>query len=305
MPLSAERLPLTIIVPVHGRQALLERALASIAEQTRVPEKVVVVDDGSSPPITIDVVLRERLSIELVRHETNSGASAARNTGLGLVRTTWAGFLDSDDYLFRDSLERRWDLIARDQAANSDDKMIYACGWLDVTSGGEPLSLRWPRPAKSLQDYASGCWYSPGSSAIFNADAIKASGILQDVSLRRFEDFDWFLALALAGFSVKMLPVAAVAISRARVQSPIAVEFTAQHLLSKWRGAGLDRPLLRRVESYMALETAAAFYYAGSRGNAATRLATSLLLAPRLTLQLSPGWDRQAVQAVPDAVIER
>ncbi|MCC7251909.1 glycosyltransferase, partial [Hyphomicrobium sp.] len=45
------QIPLTIIIPVFARPDKLARAVASIAMQDVSPAEVIVVDDGSDPPI--------------------------------------------------------------------------------------------------------------------------------------------------------------------------------------------------------------------------------------------------------------
>lgn len=84
----------TIVVPAFGRPDLLARCLDSVASGSPgVP--VVVVDDASPDGRAVaDVVPRRGASI--VRHATNAGPGAARNTGLEQVTTDLVAFLDSD-----------------------------------------------------------------------------------------------------------------------------------------------------------------------------------------------------------------
>jgi glycosyltransferase involved in cell wall biosynthesis len=215
--------PLTLIIPVYGRPEALDRALRSVGGQTTLPEVVVVVDDGSLVPSVIEPDLAQRLNVRLVRHETNRGPAAARNTGLRAAQTDWVTFLDSDDFLLGESISHRWRMVQERLRQGAPETTIFGCGWIDFAADRKELSFRWPRPAASPRAFASGCWFSPGSCVILNrAKAIAAAG-LQDETLRRFEDVDWFLSLALEGFSLEVLPIAAVAIERQRVQRPAAV----------------------------------------------------------------------------------
>ena len=56
---------------------------------------MIVVDDGSPDAGAIEAVA-DRFGARYVRHPENRGASAARNTGLGLATTELVAFLDSD-----------------------------------------------------------------------------------------------------------------------------------------------------------------------------------------------------------------
>lgn len=276
---------LTFILPAFGRQPMLERALASVSAQNVWPGEIIVVDDGSEPALELPALPRG-LSARLIRHPDNLGAAAARNTGMRAARTEWVSFLDSDDWLVPGSLEQRWRL-ASDRL---DPKSIYACGWHDVGPDGAPLLTRSPRPSVQMMDFASGCWFAPGSCIIMNAaEALRAAGG-QDATLRRFEDFDWFLALGLQGFELRSQPVIGAAITRERSVPPSVVRDAAARIVSKWQARTSDRELLRRIRGYMALEMAASNHHAGNRFAAFTQLLGSFLRVPRTRLHFSPGW---------------
>lgn len=291
-------IPLTVIIPVHERESTLARALASLASQDVRPEEVIIVDDGSRQAPEIDVGLMRELNVRVLRHDANRGPAAARNTGMRAAGTDWITFLDSDDLLLGSSLSRRWSLLRDRIGAAGARKVIFGCGWVDFAGDHEALGLRWPRPGRSARDFASGCWFSPGSCVILNrAEALDAVGP-QDETLRRFEDFDWFLGLALKGFTLEILPVAAVAIERQRTQSVERIEQAANSVRMKWRDV-LDPALFARLDSYMDLEIAAAHRFNGSMARSLHMLASSLAKAPRLSLQLSPGWEIEPVQEFP------
>jgi GT2 family glycosyltransferase len=148
-----------------------------------------------------------------------------------------------------------------------------------------------PREADTVEDFASGCWFSPGSCLFVNRPALLAVDIAQDESLRRFEDFDWFLALALKGLRLRTLPVVGAAVERRRRQSPAAVEAVAEAIIRKWQARLGDRRLNARIRAYMHLECAAANFFAGRRARAALFLLRSLAAKPRFSLHLSPGWE--------------
>lgn len=57
---------------------------------------VVVVDDGSFPPIEPEDFVGAHCDIEVLRHHRSKGPAAARNTGLAACRTDFVAFLDSD-----------------------------------------------------------------------------------------------------------------------------------------------------------------------------------------------------------------
>lgn len=103
---SASAPEITVLFPTYGRPdralALLER----LREQTLSTERfeVVVVDDGSEPPIAIDVTKLE-YRCKLV-HQPNAGPAAARNVGLALVEAPLVLILNDDAIPAPDLLEK-------------------------------------------------------------------------------------------------------------------------------------------------------------------------------------------------------
>jgi len=83
------------VVCTYNRATELRHAVASILAQTRAPDQVIVVDDGSTDDT--QRVLRDFGSAIDVLAQPNQGASAARNAGIAAAHGTWVAFLDSDD----------------------------------------------------------------------------------------------------------------------------------------------------------------------------------------------------------------
>lgn len=91
---------LSIVVPTRDRPDLLRRAIRSALDQTLGGGiEVVVVDDGSDPPVDAggDLPPDDRLTVR--RHGRPRGGAAARNTGARAARGRFVAFLDDDDEL--------------------------------------------------------------------------------------------------------------------------------------------------------------------------------------------------------------
>lgn len=96
---------ITVIVPVYNVADYLERCIMSIREQSFKALEIVLVDDGStdSSGIICDkyAELDERIK---VIHKKNGGLSDARNSGLNIATGKWIMFIDSDDYIAKDTI---------------------------------------------------------------------------------------------------------------------------------------------------------------------------------------------------------
>jgi glycosyltransferase involved in cell wall biosynthesis len=88
----------SIIVPVYNVESYLDACLHSVRQQTYSNIEILVVEDCSTDDSLR--LLRPHLAdlrVRLLRHERNSGLSAARNTGIEAARGAYVMFVDSDD----------------------------------------------------------------------------------------------------------------------------------------------------------------------------------------------------------------
>lgn len=119
MPNKSFNAPIGVVIPAYNREALILETLNAICAQTLQPERVVVVDDGSTDATksVLEKWLEETtIKFEFIYHyQMNKGVSAARNTGLKLVsECQWVAFLDSDDVWPSDLLDRLYTDIQKD-----------------------------------------------------------------------------------------------------------------------------------------------------------------------------------------------
>jgi glycosyltransferase involved in cell wall biosynthesis len=86
---------LSVVIPAFDASGTLVETLDSVAAQTQRPSEVVVVDDGSTDE-TAEIAVRHSLGPKIIR-QTNMGAAAAINRGVGESTGDWLAILDSDD----------------------------------------------------------------------------------------------------------------------------------------------------------------------------------------------------------------
>ena len=292
-----------VIMPAFGRAAELDGALASVLAQTRQPERIVVVDDGSEPALSLAHRQAASGRVTLLRLAENRGASAARQAALAVLDTSHVAFLDSDDTWRPDKLERQ---VRHLEAIGGSDRVAVACGWSVVDAAGNVARDVLPRESASLADFCSGCWYCPGSTVLISRTALVAAGGF-DPRLRRLEDLDLFLRFALAGGRLAVAPFVGASIRRGRNARRAAVDAAAEVLREKFRAplaAEGHAGLMRRLEAWLAVEQAAAAFNEGHRVRGVERMLRSLALAPRTRLHLGDWW-RDVASDPPSSVVIR
>lgn len=98
---------ISVIVPVYNTESYLRCCINSILAQTFTDFELLLVDDGSTDQsgVICDEYARQDSRVR-VFHKSNSGVSSARNVGLENAIGKWIAFVDSDDELLPQGLER-------------------------------------------------------------------------------------------------------------------------------------------------------------------------------------------------------
>ena len=130
-----EQKPLiSVIVPVYKVEKYLHKCVDSILTQTLSDIELILVDDGSpdwSGAICDEYV--EKDSRVRTIHKPNGGVSSARNKGLDEANGDWIGFVDGDDYVAADAVEK---LVTAMEANKAD---WVNCQYHRVDEGGKAL----------------------------------------------------------------------------------------------------------------------------------------------------------------------
>jgi glycosyltransferase involved in cell wall biosynthesis len=110
------RLTCTVIVPTFNRARFIGEALDSILGQTRRPDQVIVVNDGSTDG-TLSVLDAYSSRIEVVS-KPNGGKAAAINTAMPLAGGDCVWIFDDDDVALPDALQRHLEALEEDVEAD-------------------------------------------------------------------------------------------------------------------------------------------------------------------------------------------
>ncbi|MBF0502189.1 MAG: glycosyltransferase family 2 protein [Candidatus Riflebacteria bacterium] len=145
---------ITVIIPAFNPGKFLEEAIDSIETQSVHPGRVLIIDDGSAPPIRLSEKHRS-FPIEIVR-QSNAGQAKARNVGVSIATTPLIAFLDADDLWHPFKLE--WQLTALQQYP---DTTCVGCRSVLVDASGKcigsgPGSFTGGLTILSYPDFAQG-----------------------------------------------------------------------------------------------------------------------------------------------------
>ena len=139
----------SVIVPVFNTSKYLARCLDSILSQTQKDFELIAINDGSSDnSAEILSQYASRDSRIIIVTQRNKGLSAARNSGLKIARGEWIMFVDSDDFISCDAIEKF--LLAADESKES--VVISKEYLLDDAPAARSEKVQWKRCAPALKE---------------------------------------------------------------------------------------------------------------------------------------------------------
>ena len=133
----------SVIIPVYNSEKYLNQCISSIANQTMQDIEIIAINDGSTDnSLNILDELSQKYKGKLkVYTKENGGAGSARNVGIEKSSGEFIKFVDADDYLKEDILEKMY-TVAKDnnvslvrgnyQTILGPIKMEDKCSWSDI-----------------------------------------------------------------------------------------------------------------------------------------------------------------------------
>ncbi|WP_156092856.1 glycosyltransferase [Rhodovibrio salinarum] len=202
----------TVVIPAHNAAQYVRTCLDSVAGQTRLPEEVIIVENGSSDgtrDACADWIAAHDLQVRLVSLDYGN-VSNARNVGCSLATTTLVALLDADDCYMADFLETSVEAfrLMSDIDLFFGDRMLFDERTGDLGPALAKSGLRFVyRDAVTptvfrlteglLEALAAGNFISPSGSVCRRASAYAAG--LFNPRLKSSEDREFFFRMAALG----------------------------------------------------------------------------------------------------------
>ncbi|MGN1208104.1 MAG: glycosyltransferase family 2 protein [Christensenellales bacterium] len=123
---------ISIIVPIYKVEKYLEKCVHTITSQTYKNLEIILVDDGSPDncPVLCDNLAKTDKRIKVI-HKTNGGLSDARNVGFARSTGNFITFVDSDDFLNVNFIEKLYE----NMSLTGSDMSI--CGYEEIHENQE------------------------------------------------------------------------------------------------------------------------------------------------------------------------
>ena len=107
-------LKVSIIVPIYNMEQYLNRCLESIINQTYENIEIILINDGSKDnSLEICKNYAKKDNRIMIIDQKNSGVSSARNSGLDKATGEYLAFVDPDDWIDKDGIEKMVDFALK------------------------------------------------------------------------------------------------------------------------------------------------------------------------------------------------
>ncbi len=190
----------TFIISTYNRKNLLERAIKSIYNQNYQNFEIILINDGGED--VTDVVKKFDQKIILIKNPVNKGYTFSKNLGVKLAKNNWIIFLDDDDEIIENSLNK----LKEEMTKFDDNTLWFVAPRLYVFDNKNfiypkfsNLVLLQKNPYKALDIRK----FKLGGS-IFNKEIFK-KGFLFDENIFYGEDYEFCLRLIVN--NIKFIPL--------------------------------------------------------------------------------------------------
>lgn len=263
----------SVVIPTYSRPIYLERAIASVLNQTYKNIEIIVVDDnnpGTDARKETENVMKkyeEVTNVTYLRHAKNKNGSAARNTGLRIAKGEYITFLDDDDVIAESKLEKQ---IACLEQLDASWGCCYTAYELLKENGANQISRERRSGYLYVEALMRTLFMGSGSNLLLRksvADEING----YDESFQRNQDIE-FTVRALEKYKIAYInePLLMIHQEGRRVRNSFEeIEGYTRHYLDTFeaRLAALSEKDRKRVLNVISLERARLAFQMGQKRN--------------------------------------
>jgi glycosyltransferase involved in cell wall biosynthesis len=181
---------ITVVIPCFNDGYFLTGSLMSAVSQTLPPIEIIVVNDGSTDPQTLKILRDLKKPGVTIIDQNNRGLAGARNTGMHNAKGRYVYFLDADDLIVPQCLEKLSGLLEKHESA------IAAVSSIQLF-GGPKHGMLWGQACNPYVIRIQNQW---GAGIMLRNEAVRKYDLWYDESMRSgYEDWELNIRLARTG----------------------------------------------------------------------------------------------------------
>lgn len=195
----------SVIVPIYNTEKFLRSCLDSILNQTLDDIEIILVEDCStdnSYKIASEYA-QKHTNIKLIRQAKNSGVAAARNMGLNSATGKYISFVDSDDYIQSNMLEKMYEACEKNNCpvARVNRQLVFKghnVSFLGRNSNYDTFEVVTPGQTDYLYKEVPAC-----TNKLFLRDFIKDYRFPTDL---KWEDYPFTIPIMASSNAIAIIP---------------------------------------------------------------------------------------------------
>ena len=187
----------TAIIPCYNDGPYVTVALNSMLNQTLLPSRIIIIDDGSSQA-TKDILEELQHTLLSIMYQDNQGVSAARNNGIRAAKTKYIVTLDADDYFEATFLEKAYQYLEGHKQTG-----VVGCYYKPFGSKGPIADVIRPKGG-TVENFLArnnglGC-------SLFRKQCWEEANGYDENFKNGYEDWDFWLTIVSKGWNIHIIP---------------------------------------------------------------------------------------------------
>ena len=189
MNINDKRTDIEAVITSYNQGPMILEAVQSLCNQTLIPEKIIIVDDGSTDEYSLNILNEIEKNTDLlipvvIHYQENGGVSSARNAGIKKSQASILLILDGDDKLEPTYIEYVSNLLC------DNPSMVAASSWMH-TFGVLDAVVR-PTGGNIVPFLSHNCC---PATHILRREVYEQCGGYDESMRSGFEDWDFFLSM--------------------------------------------------------------------------------------------------------------
>ena len=179
----------TAIIPCYNDGQYIMKALQSLYNQTLLPDKIIIVDDGSNEVTRTVLKKIEHPGVQIV-YQDNKGVSNARNIAISFAKTDYILNLDADDYYEPTFIEKAVEFL------NNNSQLVAVSSFCRTFRKYKTVEIIKPLGGQ-LKDFI--VINNARASAMFRKQSWESVGGFDEKMRGGYEDWEFWIAILKQG----------------------------------------------------------------------------------------------------------